>query len=98
MKYNINVIKFVWRQLRKPSRVTLDAATLPTPLSLWNIGTNSGACAITSQNSQKTPLMRTLNSAVWQHIARLQADRRNFYRVKHRSLEEQADTPAIYDP
>jgi len=23
MNYNINVIKFVWRQLRKPSRVTL---------------------------------------------------------------------------
>jgi len=28
MKYNINVIKFVWRQLRKPSRVTLDAITI----------------------------------------------------------------------
>ena len=44
MNYNINVIKFVWRQLRKPTRVTLDAATLPAPLNLWNIGTNSGAC------------------------------------------------------
>ena len=32
MKYNINVTKFVWRQLRKPSRVTLDAATLPARL------------------------------------------------------------------
>jgi hypothetical protein len=64
MKYNINVIKFVWRQLRKPSRVTLDAATLPAPLSLWHIGANSGACAITSQNSQKMPLIQTLDSAV----------------------------------
>jgi hypothetical protein len=44
MKYNINVIKFVWRQLRKPSRVTLDAATLPARSSLWNIGATSGAC------------------------------------------------------
>ena len=25
MNYHINVIKFVWRQLRKPTRVTLDA-------------------------------------------------------------------------
>ena len=25
MNYNINVIRFVWRQLRKPSRVTLNA-------------------------------------------------------------------------
>ena len=25
MKYNINVIKSVWRRVRKPSRVTLDA-------------------------------------------------------------------------
>jgi hypothetical protein len=25
MKYNINVIKSVWRRLRKPSRATLDA-------------------------------------------------------------------------
>jgi hypothetical protein len=28
MNYNINVIKFVWRRLRKPSRVTLDAITI----------------------------------------------------------------------
>ena len=25
MNYHTNVIKFVWRQLRKPTRVTLDA-------------------------------------------------------------------------
>jgi hypothetical protein len=31
MNYNINVIKFVWRQLRKPSRVTLDAITIASP-------------------------------------------------------------------
>jgi hypothetical protein len=57
MKYNINVIKSVWRRLRKPSRITLN----------W----------IGSQNPQKTPLMQTLDSAVWQHISRLEADRRD---------------------
>jgi hypothetical protein len=57
MKYNINVIKSVWRRLRKPSRATL--------------------AAIDSQNSQKTLLTQTLDSAVWQHIARLEADRRD---------------------
>jgi hypothetical protein len=51
MKHNINVIKSVWRRLRKPSPATLDA-----------IG------------SQK--LQNPLDSAVWQHIARLEADRR----------------------
>ena len=57
MKYNINVIKSVWRRLRKPSRVTLDV--------------------ISSQNAQKKPLMQTLDSAVRQQIARLEADRHN---------------------
>jgi hypothetical protein len=57
MKYNINVIKSVWRRLCKPSRVTLDA--------------------ISSQNPQKTPLAQTLDSTVWQHISRLEADRRD---------------------
>lgn len=56
MKYNINVIKFVWRQLRKPSRATLDAIS-------W-------------QKPQKTPL-QALDSAVWQHMSRLEADRRD---------------------
>jgi len=57
MKYNINVIKSVWRRLRKPGRATL--------------------AAIDSQNSQKTFLEQTLDSTVWQHIARLEADRRD---------------------
>ena len=57
MKYNINVIKSVWRRLPKPSRVTLDA--------------------ISSQNSQQKPLTQTLDSAVRQQIARLEADRHN---------------------
>ena len=57
MKYNINVIKSVWRRLRKPSRVTLDV--------------------ISSQNAQKKPLTQTLDSAVRQQIARLEADRHN---------------------
>ena len=57
MKYNINVIKSVWRQWRKPSQTTLDAIAL--------------------RNSQNTPLTQTLDSAVWQRIARLEADRRD---------------------
>jgi len=55
MKYNINVIKSVWRRLGRPSRATLDA--------------------ISSQNSQKAPLVETLDSAVRQHIVRLEAER-----------------------
>jgi len=31
MNYNFNVVKFVWRQLRKPSRVTLDAILSQNP-------------------------------------------------------------------
>jgi len=31
VNYNFNVIKFVWRQLRKPSRVTLDAMISQNP-------------------------------------------------------------------
>jgi hypothetical protein len=54
MKYNINVIKSVWRQWRKPSRLTLD----------W----------ISSQNSRKKSLTETLDFAVRQQIARLEAD------------------------
>ena len=57
MKYNINVMKSVWRRLRRPSRVTLDA--------------------ISSQNSRKKSLMETLDSAVREQIARLEADHHN---------------------
>jgi len=57
MKYNINVIKSVWRRLPKASRVTLDA--------------------ISSQNSQKKPLTQTLDFAVRQQIARLEAHHHN---------------------
>jgi hypothetical protein len=57
MNYNINVIKSVWRRLRKPSRATLDA--------------------ISSQNSQQKPLTQTVDSAMRQHVARLEADRYN---------------------
>jgi hypothetical protein len=57
MKYNIDVIKSIWRQLRRPSQTTLDA--------------------IASRNSQNTPLTQTLDSGVWQRIARLEADRRD---------------------
>jgi hypothetical protein len=61
MKYNINVIKSVWRQWRKPSRATLDA--------------------ISSRNSRKIPPTQGLDSAMWQHVARLEADRRDLLTV-----------------
>jgi hypothetical protein len=57
MKYNINVIKSVWRRWPKPSRATIDA--------------------ISSRNSKNRPPTQALDSAVWQHIARLEADRRD---------------------
>jgi hypothetical protein len=57
MKYNINVIKSVWRRLRKPNESTLDA--------------------ISFRNSKNMPPTQALDSAVWQHIARLEADRRD---------------------
>jgi len=57
MKYNINVIKSVWRRLRKPSEATLDA--------------------ISSRKPTNMPPTQALDSAVWQHIARLEADRRD---------------------
>jgi hypothetical protein len=57
MKYNINVVKSVWRRLRKPNRATLDA--------------------ICSQNLKNIHPTRALDSAVWDHIARLEADRRD---------------------
>jgi hypothetical protein len=57
MKYNINLIKSVWRHWRKPSRTTLDA--------------------IGSQDLRNMRLTQTLDSSVLQHIARLEADRRD---------------------
>jgi len=46
MNYNISVIKFVWRQLRKPTRVTLDAI----------ISQNLQKTPLTSHHSLKSPL------------------------------------------
>ena len=57
MKNNINVIESVWRQRRKPSRITLDR--------------------ISSQNSRRKSLTETLDFAVRQQIARLEADHHN---------------------
>ena len=57
MKYNINLIKSVWRRWSKPSPATIDV--------------------ISSHTSQHTYPARALDSAVWQHIARLEADRRD---------------------
>ena len=64
MKYNISVIKSVWRRWHKPSRATI--------------------AAICSQNAQNYPAYEiagetkrkaeTLDSAVRQHMARLEAD------------------------
>jgi hypothetical protein len=88
MKYNINVIESFWRRWRKPSRATLDAIGSENPRTVPIDGrrtprnTNYATCAADSEVGRKAQtldwkrLTQTLDSAVWQHIARLEADRR----------------------
>lgn len=61
MKHNINVIKSVWRRWRKPSRTTIAA------IGLQN--------AMYEAGRETTRKAQTLDSAVRQHMARLEADR-----------------------
>jgi hypothetical protein len=64
MEYNINVIKSVWRRLRKPSRATLDAICSQN-------AQNYPAYEIAGETKRKA---ETLDSAVRQHMAQLEAD------------------------
>jgi hypothetical protein len=61
MKHNINIIRSVWRQWRKPSRATLDA--ICSQNAMYEAGTE------TKRRAQ------LLDSAARQHIARLAAER-----------------------
>jgi hypothetical protein len=65
MKHNINVIKSVWRRWRKPSRATIAAICSQNPQ-------NDPAYLAGRETKRKA---QTLDSAVWQHMARLEADR-----------------------
>ena len=51
MKYNINVIKFVWRQVRKPSRVTLDAIISQNPQKTPRLSLRAGTSYMCIGNS-----------------------------------------------
>jgi hypothetical protein len=65
MKHNINVIKSVWRRWRKPTRATITAICSQNPQ-------NDPACLAGRETKRKA---QTLDSAVWQHMERLEADR-----------------------
>jgi hypothetical protein len=61
MKHNINVIESVWRRLRKPTRAPLAA-----------ICSQNGMYEAGIETKRKA---QTLDSAVWQHMERLEAER-----------------------
>jgi hypothetical protein len=65
MKHNINVIKSVWRRWRKPSRTTIAAICSQNPQ-------NDPAYEADRETKRKA---QTLDSGVWQHVTRLEADR-----------------------
>jgi hypothetical protein len=71
MKHNINVIKSVWRQWRKPSRATIAAISSQNPQ-------NYPAYETSRETKRKA---QTLDSAVWQHMERLEADRHDLLTV-----------------
>jgi predicted TPR repeat methyltransferase len=61
MKYNINVIKSVWGRWRKPSRATL--AAIASQSAMYEAG------------GEVKRRAQALDSAVRQHVTRLEADR-----------------------
>jgi hypothetical protein len=65
MEYNINVIKSVWRRVRRPSRATLDAICSQNPPNypVYDAGREAKRKA------------ETLDSTARQYIAQLEADR-----------------------
>jgi hypothetical protein len=87
MKYNINVVKSVWRRWRKPSRATLDAIGWHNPQNIMGDrrrsprNANYATYTAGGEVTRKAPtldwkrLTETLHSAVWRHVARLEADR-----------------------
>lgn len=87
MKYNINVIKSAWSRWRKPSRTTLETICTQNPRRVLiderrtPLNANYAVCAADSEVRRKAQtldwkrLAQTLHSAVWRHIAQLEADR-----------------------
>src|SRR5262249_40091671 len=90
MKYNINVIKSVWRRLRKPSRATLDAIRSQSTTNIMTVRrqsppkANYAMCqadagakrkAHTVDSEEWKRLTQTLHPAMWKHITQLEADR-----------------------
>ena len=65
MKYNISVIESLWRCWRKPTRATIAAICSQNP-------ENYPAYEAGRETKRKA---QTLDSAVRQHMARLEADR-----------------------
>jgi hypothetical protein len=89
MKYNINVIKSVWRRWRKPSQATLDAIGSHSARSVMIDGRRTprdakdamyeadGRAERKAQrmDSQEWKrLTETLHPTVWQHVTQLEAD------------------------
>jgi hypothetical protein len=90
MKYNMNVIKSVWRRWRKPGRATLDAIRSQNPRTIMiegrptprnaSYGTYQAERDVkrkaqTMDSEEWKRLTHTLHPAVWQHVTRLEADR-----------------------
>jgi hypothetical protein len=90
MKYNINVIKSVWRQWRKPSRATFDAIGSQNPPNIMTDGRRTprnanyamseadgrAECKAQQLDSREWKrLTQTLHPTVWQHVTQLEADR-----------------------
>jgi hypothetical protein len=89
MKYNINVIKSVWRQWRKPGRATLHAIGLQsaqnitdgrrTPrnanYAIYEADGRADGKAQRLDSQEWKRLTHTLHPAVWQRVTQLEADR-----------------------
>jgi hypothetical protein len=87
MKYNINVIKSVWRQWRKPSQATLDAIGSQNARNIMTDGRRTPRnvnyatydavkdVKCKAQTLDWKRLTQTLHSTVWRHVARLETDR-----------------------
>jgi hypothetical protein len=90
MKYNVNVIKSVWRQWRKPSRATLDTIGSQNARNImtdrrrtaWNANYvmyeadgEAKRKAQTLDSQEWKRLSQTLHPAVWRHVRQLEADR-----------------------
>jgi hypothetical protein len=84
MKHNINVIESVWRRLRKPTRAPLAA-----------ICSQDGMYEAGIETKRKA---QTLDSAVWQHMERLGAERYALLTMAKTVVRLRDMNPAPTDP